>query len=65
MGAGGGYWAAQLSAAGIPVSAYDPDPPEHQWHPVGPVVDWRPACEDSGFVAWWNLRDVAQGWVRG
>lgn len=25
---------------------------------------WRLESEDLGFVSWWNLLDVAQGWVR-
>lgn len=25
---------------------------------------WELASEDPQFVAWWNLKDVAQGWVR-
>ena len=25
---------------------------------------WELASEDERFVAWWNLGDVAQGWVR-
>jgi hypothetical protein len=25
---------------------------------------WRLVSEDERFVRWWNLSDVAQGWIR-
>jgi hypothetical protein len=138
LGAGRGYWAAQLAHAGIPVDAYDTEPPDTTenvsfprggkqsdvWHPVEHLDDragradhvlflcwppgwgstmasealqsfersggrrlifigqprggmtgddaffdalsagWELADEDARFVSWWNLADVAQGWVR-
>jgi hypothetical protein len=142
LGAGRGYWAAQMTRSGMSVEAYDYEPPDkvenvsfpragHQadvWHPVGDldefrwdtadwservlflcwppgwgntmasealaefeesggrrlifvgqprggmtgddaffdalVAGWELASEDEQFVSWWNLRDVAQGWVR-
>lgn len=142
LGAGRGYWAAQMAAADIDVKAYDFEPPDkvenvsfpnggelaEVWHPVGDLEDferdaagragdvlflcwppgwgntmasealaafteaggrrlifigqprggmtgddaffdaldagWELASEDERFVAWWNLGDVAQGWVR-
>ena len=27
-------------------------------------IGWELASEDSKFVSWWNLSDIAQGWVR-
>lgn len=136
LGAGRGYWAAQLTRAGMSVEAYDVEPPDRAanpsfpragrqadvWHPVGDLDEfarsdwsdhvlflcwppgwgntmasaalaafggerlvfvgqsrggmtgdeaffdalagWRLATEDARFVSWWNLADVAQGWVR-
>ncbi|MFI5614557.1 class I SAM-dependent methyltransferase [Amycolatopsis sp. NPDC051903] len=142
LGAGRGYWAAQLSRSGMSVDAYDIDPPDaadnasftrspgqrSTWHPVGDLhafeatdrdwsntvlflcwppgwgnkmasealarferaggrrllfvgepkggktgddaffealsAGWDLAAEDAQFVSWWNVRDVAQGWVR-
>ncbi len=142
LGAGRGYWAAQMASVGINVKAYDFEPPDKVenvsfpsggemadvWHPVGDLRDyereaaggsedvlflcwppgwgntmaskalaafanaggrrlifigqpqggmtgddaffealdtgWELASEDAQFVAWWNLADVAQGWVR-
>lgn len=141
LGAGRGYWAAQLAHAGIDVKAYDSEPPDKVdnvsfarggrqdvWHEVGGLDDferdkadlsdyvlflcwppgwgntmasealaafekdggsrlvfigepkggmtgddaffdalssgWRLESEDPRFVSWWNLSDVAQGWVR-
>lgn len=142
LGAGRGYWAAQLTGAGIRVEAYDSEPPDKVenasfphageqaavWHHVGDLeeFDWNAAdrsdhvlflcwppgwdtemasaslaafeqaggrrliyigqprggmtgndaffdaltagwnleSEDAQFVSWWNLADVAQGWVR-
>jgi hypothetical protein len=140
LGAGRGYWANQLSRAGIQVKAYELEPPDQTdnvsfpkakgldnvWHPVASLGEsnlaeegdrvlflcWPPgwgntmasdalaAFERSGgnrlvfigepkggktgddaffdaladrwslesvdplFVSWWNLADLAQGWVR-
>lgn len=140
IGAGRGYWAAQLSRAGIPVDAYDLEPPsavenvsfpqakgqQDVWYTVrsldglrfeglsdsvlflcwppgwgntmasdtlaaferaggdrliyvgepkgGKTGDdaffdalsarWQLESTDSRFVSWWNLADVAEGWVR-
>ena len=25
---------------------------------------WEVAAEDTQYVSWWNLADMAQGWVR-
>lgn len=140
LGAGRGYWASQLSNAGVQVEAYELEPPDQTdnvsfpqakglddiWYPVANLDEqaladrgnsvlflcWPPgwgdtmasdaleAFERSGgnrlvfigeskggktgddaffdaladrwtlesvdprFVSWWNLADVAQGWVR-
>lgn len=142
LGAGRGYWAAQMARIGIKVAAYDCEPPGvvenvsfpragkqmDVWHHVGGLdefardaagqsdhvlflcwppgwgntmaVDalaayeksggerlvymgqskggmtgndaffdalstrWALASEDSRYVSWWNLADVAQAWVR-
>jgi hypothetical protein len=142
LGAGRGYWAAQMARSGMRVEAYDSEPPDQVenvsfprageqadvWHRVGDLgefegaaVDrsehmlflcwppgwgntmasealaafeesggrrlifmgqprggmtgddaffdalaagWELASEDEQFVSWWNLGDVAQGWVR-
>lgn len=142
LGAGRGYWAAQMASSGIDVAAYDSEPPDvvenvsfpragaqdDVWHPVGNLDEferasadrpydvlflcwppgwgntmasdalaafveaggrrlvfigqprggmtgddaffdaldagWELASEDAQFVSWWNLGDVAQGWVR-
>ncbi len=142
LGAGRGYWAAQLAAAGVEIDAYDSEPPDKSenvsfvkadgqmdvWHPVGNLgeftarsfagagdvlflcwppgwgntmasdalaafkaaggerlvfvgepkggktgddaffealtEDWEIESEDAQFVSWWNLVDIAQGWVR-
>jgi hypothetical protein len=142
LGAGRGYWAAQLSGAGLVVDAYDLQPPDRaqnpsflpaagqtrMWHQVGGLHEfterlgdrsgfvlflcwppgwgntmasdalakfeeagggrviyvgepkggmagsdaffdalsarWKLESVDSQHVAWWNLADVAQGWVR-
>jgi hypothetical protein len=140
LGAGRGYWANQLSRAGIQVKACELEPPDQTdnvsfpqakglddvWHPVADIAEshfsesedrvlllcWPPgwgntmasdallAFERSGgsrlvfigepkggktgddaffdvladrwslesvdplFVSWWNLADLAQGWVR-
>lgn len=142
LGAGRGYWAGQLTLAGLTVAAYDSEPPDSAgnvsfphaagqrdvWHPVGKVSDpgetaskhpesvlflcwppgwgntmalealtkfagaggsrviymgqprggmsatdaffdllaaeWQLESEDARYVSWWNLADVAQGWVK-
>lgn len=142
LGAGRGYWAAQLSQCGITVDAYDVEPPDTAdnvsftrenglqttWHAVEDLgsfneadrdwsstvlflcwppgwgdrmasaaldrfekaggrkllfigepkggktgddeffdslsANWEATTEDSQFVSWWNLNDVAQGWTR-
>ena len=142
LGAGRGYWAAQMARAGLDVKAYDFEPPDKVenvsfpsggeqddvWHYVGDLGEferdasdrsedvlflcwppgwgstmasealdafakaggrrmifvgqprggmtgddaffdaldagWGLASEDAQFVSWWNLADVAQGWVR-
>jgi hypothetical protein len=142
LGAGRGYWAAQLTRAGVEVDAYDVEPPDGNtnvsvphvtgqadvWHPVGNLDEfdmsatdrsdqvlllcWPPGwgntmasaaladfeqsggdrlvfigqpqggmtgddgffdglsarwdleSQDPKYAAWWNLADVAQGWVR-
>lgn len=142
LGAGRGYWAAQMARAGIKVEAYDSKPPDKVenvsfphageqadvWHHVGDLDEytraavgqsdhvlflcwppgwgstmasealaafeqaggkrlifvgqpkggmtgddaffdalstgWELKSEDAQFVAWWNIGDVAQGWVR-
>lgn len=142
LGAGRGYWAAQLVSSGMRVEAYDVEPPDKVenvsfpqagqqadvWHTVGDLAEferdaadrseqvlflcwppgwgntmasealatfekaggrrlifvgqpqggmtgddaffdaltasWELASEDEQLVSWWNLADVAQGWVR-
>ncbi|MFI5781911.1 hypothetical protein [Nocardia sp. NPDC051570] len=142
LGAGRGYWAAQLTVAGLIVDAFDFEPPDTTenvsfpgasgqrdvWHRVGDLASfaervrgqsdhvlflcwppgwgnvmastaldefsraggdrlvfvgepkggktgddaffdalalgWKLESEDSQYVSWWNLADVAQGWVR-
>jgi hypothetical protein len=142
LGAGRGYWAAQLTRSGLRVEAYDSEPPGKvtnvsfpgaagqvdAWHPVGDLTEfagnarnrsddvlflcwppgwgdtmasdalvefkrldgnrlvyigeerggktgddaffdalaaeWELVTQDARYVAWWNLKDVAQGWIR-
>ena len=142
LGAGRGYWAAQLTHVGLRVDAYDSDPPDtvanlsfpqsagqkDVWYPVKGLHDftetvsrqsnsvlflcwppgwgntmasqalidfektggtrlifmgepqggktgddvffdilstgWRLESQDERYVSWWNLNDIAQGWVR-
>jgi hypothetical protein len=142
LGAGRGYWAAQLARAGLNVEAYDFEPPDRVenvsfprageqadvWHHVGDLEEfkrnasgrsdyvlflcwppgwgntmasealaafeeaggerlifmgqprggmtgdeaffnalsarWELESEDPQYVSWWNLKDVAQAWVR-
>jgi hypothetical protein len=142
LGAGRGYWAAQLSSAGLTVKAFDIEPPQSTknpsfpclpgtakaWHHVGSLGEfqtepsygpdcvlflcwppgwgdkmasdaldsfeqaggnrliyigepkggktgndaffdaltrgWKIETVDRQFVAWWNLADRAQGWIR-
>lgn len=142
LGAGRGYWAAQLARIGVVVDAYDSHPPHVSenvshaaavgqldvWHPVGGLMDfaarpngasgavlffcwppgwgdtmassalamferqggerlvflgepkggktgdaaffdalsqgWKFVSQDEQYVSWWNLADVAQGWIR-
>lgn len=142
IGAGRGYWAAQLAAIGCPIAAYDSEPPSTAanlsfpsapgqpdvWHSVSDLTEynthtaslekhalflcwppgwsnpmasealaayekiggdrvvfigepkggktaddaffaalasrWRLESQDTQFVSWWNLADIAQIWVR-
>ncbi|MFB6398045.1 hypothetical protein [Polymorphospora lycopeni] len=142
LGAGRGYWAAQLTRAGLAVRAFDSEPPDRTqnvsfprapgqpdtWYDVGDLsgftsclknasdevlflcwppgwgdtmasdalvaferaggqrlifigepkggktgddafferltTAWRLESRDESYVSWWNLSDVAQGWVR-
>lgn len=142
LGAGRGYWAAQLTQLGLTVDAYDVEPPDaagnvsfprtsgqrDSWHVVGNRGDfvertkgrsdhvlflcwppgwgnamasqalaefekvggerlvfigepkggktgddaffdalssgWELGVQDERYVSWWNLSDIAQGWVR-
>lgn len=142
VGAGRGYWAAQLARTGLKVEAFDSEPPHEVdnisfpkaagqvdvWHPVKQCTEdleciashpehvlflcwppgwgnamaahalaefqrsggerlifigeprggknatdaffdslsagWSLESQDTQFVSWWNLSDVAQGWVR-
>lgn len=142
LGAGRGYWAAQMARSGLHVEAYDSEPPNKLtnvsfpdaagqadvWHSVGDLREfaenaadrsdqvlflcWPPgwgdtmashalaefeksggkhlifigeeqggktgddaffdalsagwvlAAQDAKYVTWWNLNDVAQGWIR-
>lgn len=59
MGAGKGYWAAQLAALGVQIDAYDLEPPEQTYYPVkrgwpGDLVSY-PDC--SLFLCWPPERD--------
>ena len=142
LGAGRGYWAAQMARAGITVEAYDSEPPDKVenmsfprageqadvWHHVGDLDEfkrntadqsdhvlflcwppgwgstmasealaafeqaggkslifmgqpkggmtgddaffdaltagWELKSEDAQYVAWWNIADIGQSWVR-
>jgi hypothetical protein len=142
LGAGRGYWAAQLGRADVKIEAFDSEPPDQidnvsfrktngqadVWHPVGDLAAlesrggvrsdealflcwppgwgntmasealadfeaaggdrliyvgepkggktgddaffdalsarWTLESVDSSFVSWWNLNDIAQGWIR-
>jgi hypothetical protein len=141
LGAGRGYWAAQLARLGLRVDAYDVEPPDRTenvsfprngqqdvWHSVGDLgafaervsgrsdhvlflcwppgwgetmasralaefeesggdrlifigepkggktgdnaffdelsARWKLESQDARYVSWWNLSDIAQGWVR-
>jgi hypothetical protein len=64
LGAGRGYWAAQLIRAGLEVEAYDVEPPDKTknisfprvagqddvWHPVGDLGEFDSAADRSGQV---------------
>ncbi|MBB5085064.1 hypothetical protein [Nonomuraea endophytica] len=64
LGAGRGYWAAQLSHAGIAVEAYDLEPPDKVknvsflgaagqvdvWHPVGPLEELATRSRSKSYV---------------
>ncbi|MEV5495635.1 hypothetical protein AB0M50_09540 [Nonomuraea fuscirosea] len=64
LGAGRGYWAAQLSSSGFTVEAYDVEPPDksenvsfpeaagqvHVWHPVNGLEEFSTHPEAAGHV---------------
>lgn len=64
LGAGRGYWAAQLSHAGISIDAYDLEPPDKTvnasfpklagqvdvWHPVGDVIEFTSRARPADYV---------------
>jgi hypothetical protein len=68
LGAGRGYWAGQLAAAGVEVDAYDSDPPDtvenvsfprggalaDVWHPVSGLEEfsWDGRSEQVLFLCW-------------
>ncbi|MFC4529150.1 hypothetical protein [Sphaerisporangium dianthi] len=56
MGAGRGYWAAQLSRSGLTVEAYDVEPPDKTTNvsfpgAAGQVDAWHPVGDLEGFVS--------------
>lgn len=69
LGAGRGYWAAQLSSAGVDVTAYDSEPPDSTensafphageqadvWHPVldPRELDWTATGQDQVLFLCW------------
>jgi hypothetical protein len=55
LGAGRGYWAAQLAATGLPADDAFFD---------ALASEWKLESEDPQYVSWWNLADITQGWVR-
>ncbi|MFE9582471.1 hypothetical protein ACFYO1_39275 [Nocardia sp. NPDC006044] len=68
LGAGRGYWAAQLAASGVEVAAFDVEPPDSTanvsfpgaagqldvWHPVGSTADFNSALDGESvlFLCW-------------
>lgn len=64
LGAGRGYWAAQLSSSGFTVEAYDVEPPDksenvsfpeaagqvHVWHPVNGLEEFATRPQAAGHV---------------
>lgn len=67
LGAGRGYWAAQMARAGVKVEAYDSEPPDKtenmsfthaagqadMWHHVGPVEDLKYSGPDQVLFLCW------------
>ncbi|MGW5314445.1 hypothetical protein [Nocardia thailandica] len=68
LGAGRGYWAAQLAREGLAVAAFDSEPPQAAanpsfpaervaqvvWHPVHALTDYRPhECADAVLFLCW------------
>src|SRR5690606_25178898 len=56
LGAGRGYWALQLARVGVPVSAYDSEPPEVSDNPSFPSVpgqtaEWYPVGDLNAYSA--------------
>ncbi|MGO4614405.1 hypothetical protein [Nocardia sp. 2TAF39] len=52
LGAGRGYWAAQLARQGVPVAAYDSEPPQVTQNPSFPVTHGQQAV-------WYPVGDLA------
>ena len=54
IGAGRGYWVAQLARAGLDVHAYDIEIPDKVWHVVQPVpeIPWIQAEEQVLMLCW-------------
>lgn len=64
LGAGRGYWAAQLARSGLVVDAYDSEPPDkgtntsflgaagqvHVWHPVGDLAEYATRSRSADHV---------------
>jgi hypothetical protein len=64
LGAGRGYWAAQLAQAGLVVDAYDSEPPDNAgnasfpeaagqvdvWHPVGDMAEFANRARPADYV---------------
>ncbi|MFF4198280.1 hypothetical protein [Nonomuraea sp. NPDC001831] len=64
LGAGRGYWAAQLAHAGLTVEAYDSAPPDkaanvsfpgaagqpNVWHPVGSLAEFATRAQSADYV---------------
>ncbi|MGK5554343.1 hypothetical protein ACSNOI_22285 [Actinomadura kijaniata] len=64
LGAGRGYWAAQMANAGLTVEAYDSDPPDKAanvsfpeaagqadvWHPVGGLAEFADRAQSGDYT---------------
>ncbi|MFI1238318.1 hypothetical protein [Nocardia salmonicida] len=61
LGAGRGYWAAQLARLGVPVAAYDSEPPQAAQNPSFPAMPGQQAVWHSvGDLAAYSAADLAE-----